>query len=263
MSELTDKITALERENAELKKKVAMYEGQRYDQHGNLMESSDVEKSILAWQVKELNRQNAIWQETATRLTRERDESMELDHPYHEACPKCYAKYQSVCKRLAAAEKKLARDEKIMGELYRSSFDEWVNKREIYVKVLGDILASLPKSPEQSEKDRVEICDRSGECRNSKIIGGCCAACGLTIEKDADREKVRFDIPGPMGNDGKRFPFTFDAMAWAKAFCARFPQMKEDVMVGWFANAIMRGWDDAHWKIEKNEGYRRVAGGGK
>ena len=37
---------------------------------------------------------------------------------------------------------------------------------------------------------------------------------------------------------------SFDARDWAKAFCKRFPDMDEQVMVGWFANALMRGYDE-------------------
>lgn len=37
---------------------------------------------------------------------------------------------------------------------------------------------------------------------------------------------------------------SFDAMDWAKAFCKLYPNMEEDVMLGWFANALMRGYDE-------------------
>lgn len=38
---------------------------------------------------------------------------------------------------------------------------------------------------------------------------------------------------------------SFDAMDWAKAFCKINPNgPPEDVMVGWFANALMRGYDE-------------------
>lgn len=38
---------------------------------------------------------------------------------------------------------------------------------------------------------------------------------------------------------------SFDARDWAKAFCKRYPEIPEDVMVGWFANALMRGYDES------------------
>jgi len=37
----------------------------------------------------------------------------------------------------------------------------------------------------------------------------------------------------------------FDARVWAKAFCDRFPGHDEGLMLGWFANAIMAGYDHA------------------
>lgn len=36
---------------------------------------------------------------------------------------------------------------------------------------------------------------------------------------------------------------SFDARDWAKAFCKVVPGMSEDLMVAWFANALMRGYD--------------------
>jgi hypothetical protein len=38
---------------------------------------------------------------------------------------------------------------------------------------------------------------------------------------------------------------SFDARDWAQAFCERYPQMDQDVMLAWFANALMRGYDQA------------------
>jgi hypothetical protein len=39
---------------------------------------------------------------------------------------------------------------------------------------------------------------------------------------------------------------SFDAVDWAKAFCKLNPEMKdqEEIMVTWFANALMRGYDE-------------------
>jgi hypothetical protein len=36
---------------------------------------------------------------------------------------------------------------------------------------------------------------------------------------------------------------SFDARDWAKAFCKTWSGIDEDVMVAWFANALMRGYD--------------------
>lgn len=37
-----------------------------------------------------------------------------------------------------------------------------------------------------------------------------------------------------------------DAMDWAKAFNKRFPSVAVDDAIGWFAAAIMRGYDHAN-----------------
>ncbi len=37
---------------------------------------------------------------------------------------------------------------------------------------------------------------------------------------------------------------SFDARDWAEAFCKKWPGVDQDVMLGWFANALMRGWDE-------------------
>ena len=37
---------------------------------------------------------------------------------------------------------------------------------------------------------------------------------------------------------------SFDARDWAKAFCKLFPDSDEELMVTWFANALMRGYDE-------------------
>jgi hypothetical protein len=48
------------------------------------------------------------------------------------------------------------------------------------------------------------------------------------------RLKERGDWPLP----------SFDARDWAEAFHARFPEVDEELMVGWFASALMRGFDE-------------------
>ena len=37
---------------------------------------------------------------------------------------------------------------------------------------------------------------------------------------------------------------SFDARDWAAAFCKRNPTMDEGTMQAWFANALMRGYDE-------------------
>lgn len=42
------------------------------------------------------------------------------------------------------------------------------------------------------------------------------------------------------------YPYgVFDAAQWAAEFKRRFPESDEALMIGWFANAIMTGWDAA------------------
>ncbi len=46
---------------------------------------------------------------------------------------------------------------------------------------------------------------------------------------------------------------SFDARDWAKAFVAHVKQIPtiatdEETMVTWFANALMRGYDERHWQ---------------
>lgn len=52
-------------------------------------------------------------------------------------------------------------------------------------------------------------------------------------EWDGKDPKTRPDWPLP----------SFDARDWAEAFCERNPTIDRDVMIGWFANALMRGYD--------------------
>jgi hypothetical protein len=53
-------------------------------------------------------------------------------------------------------------------------------------------------------------------------------------------------------DEGTRWDRTTDAALWAKAFCLICPEMasREDVMIGWFANAIMAGCDHQDWKMD-------------
>ena len=37
---------------------------------------------------------------------------------------------------------------------------------------------------------------------------------------------------------------SFDARDWAKEFCEEHPNMDEGLMIAWFANALMRGFDE-------------------
>jgi hypothetical protein len=54
-----------------------------------------------------------------------------------------------------------------------------------------------------------------------------------TIAPNSPKPEDRPDWPLP----------SFDARDWAKAFCKTWSGIDEDVMVAWFANALMRGYD--------------------
>jgi hypothetical protein len=52
------------------------------------------------------------------------------------------------------------------------------------------------------------------------------------------------------------FFHSFRAEDWARAFCHYYntnPNFKidEGTMIGWFANSLMRGYDEYHWREEK------------
>lgn len=48
-----------------------------------------------------------------------------------------------------------------------------------------------------------------------------------------------------IGHDGLPWPQTFDGHAWAVEFNKQFPSVSVDDALGWFCNAIMRGYDHA------------------
>lgn len=69
-------------------------------------------------------------------------------------------------------------------------------------------------------------------------------------EAEAAVKAFRETAPASTAKEGKGdvLPFdgqSFNAQDWAKAFCARNPWADEGTMIGWFANAIMRGYDTA------------------
>lgn len=60
------------------------------------------------------------------------------------------------------------------------------------------------------------------------------------------------DLPGMLavakGVAEQKWPHTMDAAVWAAEFCKRYPgsEFSEGDMIGWFANAIMAGYDTAN-----------------
>jgi hypothetical protein len=55
------------------------------------------------------------------------------------------------------------------------------------------------------------------------------------------------DLPGMLALElaihKGEWPHTMDAKVWAEKFCERFPTVSVDDALGWFANAIMAGYD--------------------
>lgn len=47
------------------------------------------------------------------------------------------------------------------------------------------------------------------------------------------------------------WPHTMDAQVWAEKFCEQFPGVDKGVMLGWFANAIMAGYDTARSRMKQ------------
>lgn len=56
--------------------------------------------------------------------------------------------------------------------------------------------------------------------------------------------------PVAVGHDGNPWPETMDAKVWADEFCKRNSASDHATMLGWFANAIMIGYDTARWSHE-------------
>lgn len=63
------------------------------------------------------------------------------------------------------------------------------------------------------------------------------------------------DLPGMLavaqGVANQTFPHTMDARVWAREFATKHPGADEGDMIGWFANAIMAGYDTAQSRMPK------------
>lgn len=65
------------------------------------------------------------------------------------------------------------------------------------------------------------------------------------IIMNGDHAEFEREHPNTKLEDRPDWPLqSFDARDWAKAFCKINPQMDEGVMLVWFANALMRGYDE-------------------
>lgn len=59
------------------------------------------------------------------------------------------------------------------------------------------------------------------------------------------------------GVTNQSWPHTMDAQIWAEKFCEQFPLMDKATMIGWFANAIMAGFDTASLKARQAQEEKR------
>ena len=77
----------------------------------------------------------------------------------------------------------------------------------------------------------------------------------------AQRERDIFGpvVPGAQAPEPQpAWQASFDARVWASEFmrrntgqCEALARVNEETMVGWFANALMRGYDEHRWKAER------------
>lgn len=66
----------------------------------------------------------------------------------------------------------------------------------------------------------------------SRILNGDQAQYEIDNKDVPPRERSDWPLP------------SFDARDWAEAFCKQHPTMDLEVMIGWFASALMRGFDE-------------------
>jgi len=71
----------------------------------------------------------------------------------------------------------------------------------------------------------------------------------MTAEDDGPDGMVALGLAVQAG----QWPHTMDAMVWADEFCKRFPSISRDDALGWFANAIMAGYDTATHRLSADK----------
>ena len=82
-------------------------------------------------------------------------------------------------------------------------------------------------------------------------MNGRCETCGTSDLTVGLGEKVGDGDTVTHGHDGKPWPQTMDANAWVTEFCKHNRASDHGTMLGWFANAIMIGYDTARWQAEE------------
>ena len=70
----------------------------------------------------------------------------------------------------------------------------------------------------------------------------------IVNETNETHEKKPF-----VGHDGLTWPNTFDHDVWATEFCSRNTASNKSTMIGWFGNAIMRGYHTANREKGKQD----------
>lgn len=69
---------------------------------------------------------------------------------------------------------------------------------------------------------------------------------------NGDRAKFEIEHANTPLHERPDWPLpSFDARDWAAAFCKRNPSMDEGLMISWFANALMRGYDEGFARAQK------------
>jgi hypothetical protein len=72
-----------------------------------------------------------------------------------------------------------------------------------------------------------------------------------------------FEMNSDKFEEKSKLPHSFDARDWAEEFCEIFRKKSEmccdeEIMMGWFANAIMAGWDEMGRRKAKEDENRWV-----
>lgn len=120
----------------------------------------------------------------------------------------------------------------------------------------------LAKQVDPSEFD--DLCKRRGfDAMMREYLAGMLRHVGIGRLLPADvsivsvkHPVVEHSVDAVLGNDDLPWPHTFDGQAWAKEFIRHVktaPEIATDegTMIGWFANAIMVGYDRAKQEVNK------------
>lgn len=81
---------------------------------------------------------------------------------------------------------------------------------------------------------------KSFDCKNEDDANWLCEQLNLmaVLTKQPDESLVQ------TSTEETTLVNSFQARVWAREFCKRFPQSDENLILTWFANAIMAGYDE-------------------